>query len=499
MNVAAFVLSIALGAASGGAGAAAPAAPSAPVGTEDLLGAWTGELSHEGETAVFALEIERSADEGKVLLKMSMPVVHVAHQPIAKLAPEIQGNEVRLGPFRFEYDAAAKSLRGMMPQALVPLYEMPVTLRRVDRVDVPPRAEADAPRREPAWTFEAGSPLGAGATCADGVVYAGGVDGLLHALDAATGKERWSFRAGGPIRSLATVGKGAVFVAADDGVLYAVAAADGKERWRAKVVEKPIVRLPFDDPKSRYDRFGSAVTVAEGRLYLGTHDGRLVAVDPADGKVLWAFASGDSVLAAPWVEKGRVYFGSFDGFIYALDAAQGSLVWKRDTRGAVVSTPAVDLARGRVVVGNRSYDLLGLDVATGEPAWKKYIWSSWVESSASLRDGVAYVGSSDAAALFAFDVKTGQRLWATDVHGWAWGQPAVTDTRVYTGTSATKDYLVGHRGGVFAVDRATGKPVWQYAARPAESGSYGFPGTAALGGGLVFLTGLDGKVYAFTQ
>jgi outer membrane protein assembly factor BamB len=290
-----------------------------------------------------------------------------------------------------------------------------------------------------------------------------------------------------------------VFVQADDGFLYCLSETDGVERWRTKVQEKPVVRLPFDDPKSRFDRFGSGITVAAGRLHLGTHEGRVLAVDPESGAVQWAFAAGDSVLAAPAVEGGRVYFGSFDGLVYALEASRGTLLWKRDTRGAVVSTPAVDGARGRIVVGNRSYDLFGLDLQIGEPAWKRYIWFSWVESSAALREGVAYVGSSDAAGLFAFDVATGRRLWAADVHGWAWGQPAVTATRVYVGTAATKDYLVGHRGGAFAVDRATGRPVWQYAARPAEKGSYGFPGTPALGDGLVFLTGLDGRVYAFAQ
>jgi outer membrane protein assembly factor BamB len=290
-----------------------------------------------------------------------------------------------------------------------------------------------------------------------------------------------------------------VFFQADDGFVYKLAAATGKEQWRVQVGTKPVERLPFDNPKSRYDRFGSGVTVDGGRLYLGTHEGRVLALEVASGKTIWEFASGDSVLAAPAVALGRVYFGSYDGHVYALDAARGQLVWKHDTKAAVVSTPAVDAASGRVVIGSRSYDLLGLDAATGARVWKQYIWSSWVESSATLRDGVAYVGSSDAAALYAFDARTGRRLWATDVHGWAWGQPAVTEGRVVIGTAATKGYLVGHRGGAVAVDRATGRPVWHFVAKASDSGSYGFPGTPALGAGRVFLTGLDGRVYAFAQ
>jgi outer membrane protein assembly factor BamB len=150
-------------------------------------------------------------------------------------------------------------------------------------------------------------------------------------------------------------------------------------------------------------------------------------------------------------------------------------------------------------VGNRAYDFLALDAKTGEVAWTRYVWFSWIESSAVVRDGVAYVGSSDAAGVFAFDVASGRRLWAADVFGWAWGQPAVTDTRVYTGTSSQVGYPAGHRAGVVALDRATGRIVWRYEAAAGAGGAFGFPGSAALGDGLVFLGGLDGRLYAFER
>ena len=83
--------------------------------------------------------------------------------------------------------------------------------------------------------------------------------------------------------------------------------------------------------------------------------------------------------------------------------------------------------------------------------------------------------------------------------GWAWGQPAVTESRVYVGTASKKDYLAGHKAIVVAMDRATGRPVWRYVAGPAARGAYGFPGSPAVGEGRVFVTGLDGKVYAFAE
>jgi hypothetical protein len=41
--------------------------------------------------------------------------------------------------------------------------------------------------------------------------------------------------------------------------------------------------------------------------------------------------------------------------------------------------------------------------------------------------------------------------------------------------------------------------VWAFVAQAKDSGSHGFPGTPAVGESLVFLTGLDGRVYAFPQ
>jgi outer membrane protein assembly factor BamB len=54
------------------------------------------------------------------------------------------------------------------------------------------------------------------------------------------------------------------------------------------------------------------------------------------------------------------------------------------------------------------------------------------------------------------------------------------------------------------VDRRTGKPVWRHPVEPppdAGTGlvAYGFAGSPALGEGLVYFGGLDGRVYAFAQ
>lgn len=67
------------------------------------------------------------------------------------------------------------------------------------------------------------------------------------------------------------------------------------------------------------------------------------------------------------------------------------------------------------------------------------------------------------------------------------------------GTSALGGYAVAHRAGIMAVDRATGAPAWRYLAPAVADKAYGFTGSAAVGGGRVYVAGLDGKVYAFPE
>lgn len=79
-----------------------------------------------------------------------------------------------------------------------------------------------------------------------------------------------------------------------------------------------------------------------GRLFRGTADSHVIALDAADGRVLWdrkleVDGPGISVPMAPIAANGRVYIGNaggdtvgVTGHVYALDALDGHLVWRFD-------------------------------------------------------------------------------------------------------------------------------------------------------------------------
>ncbi|NQT51870.1 PQQ-binding-like beta-propeller repeat protein, partial [bacterium] len=73
----------------------------------------------------------------------------------------------------------------------------------------------------------------------------------------------------------------------------------------------------------------SSVVVAGGRLYVASVDTHTVmALDAADGNVLWSYTAGGRVDSPPTIHEGLCLFGSADGTVYCLRASDGVLAWR---------------------------------------------------------------------------------------------------------------------------------------------------------------------------
>jgi alcohol dehydrogenase (cytochrome c) len=190
--------------------------------------------------------------------------------------------------------------------------------------------------------------------------------------------------------------------------VYAIDAATGKEFWHYKHKMGPVTTFCCG-PNNR------GVAISGGRVFMGTLDARLVALDAKTGNVLWNVEIADpekgySETMAPTVVDGKVLIGTnggeygIRGFVKAFDANDGKVVWtfhtvpekghegvwavndatgrnmKRDIAaekaqfakdssfwqtlgGGVWMNPTVDLANRTVwfVVGNPSPDLYGAE------------------------------------------------------------------------------------------------------------------------------------------
>jgi outer membrane protein assembly factor BamB len=102
----------------------------------------------------------------------------------------------------------------------------------------------------------------------------------------------------------------------------------------------------------------SSAAISAGRVFIGSSDKNVYALDLRTGAQLWSYKTGDTVEAAPCVVNGRVFVGSGDNFLYALDAGTGELRWKYETGGQILGsanwTRSPDGQRTWILVG--SYD-----------------------------------------------------------------------------------------------------------------------------------------------
>jgi len=271
----------------------------------------------------------------------------------------------------------------------------------------------------------------------------------------------WRATTGGAIRSTPAVSATRVFVGSGDGSLYALDRARGRVVWRFAAGD-PVTASP---------------AVASGLVVAATHGGRIFAVEEASGRPRWSRKTGprlpfnthpagawDVWASSPVVSGSTVVIGGGDGVVYALELASGKTRWTRGTGGMVRATPAI--ADGVVVIGSWDGRVYALDLGTGRERWvhrtigdtldsNKFGYDRRaLQSSPAISNGRVFVGSRD-GGLYALDFKTGERLWRASHRGsWVVGSPTVQDSTVYVGSS----------DGQFmqAVDAATGKERWQF-------------------------------------
>jgi len=124
---------------------------------------------------------------------------------------------------------------------------------------------------------------------------------------------------------------GVMFLTTSFDHVYAINAATGEEYWHYKQKLGPIVTVCCGNNNR-------GVAIADGTLYLGTLDAKLVALEAKTGKVLWQKDIADpekgySETMAPAVVDGKVLIGTnggeygIRGFVKAFDAKTGKLLW----------------------------------------------------------------------------------------------------------------------------------------------------------------------------
>lgn len=124
---------------------------------------------------------------------------------------------------------------------------------------------------------------------------------------------------------------GVMYVTTAYNHVYALDAVTGKEFWHYKHAMGPIMTFCCG-PSNR------GVAIANGKVYMGTLDAKLISLDAKTGKLLWTTEIGDpekgySETMAPTVVDGKVLIGTnggeygIRGFVKAFGADDGKLLW----------------------------------------------------------------------------------------------------------------------------------------------------------------------------
>lgn len=327
------------------------------------------------------------------------------------------------------------------------------------------------------WTFKTGGPVVASPVIADGVVYIPSLDTYLYAIDQETGKEKWKYKSRMSIASSPAVAGGTLYFVSSAGSLGAIDISNGQIKWvfatefERKFEAKGLHGYP---PASQtipdaWDIYKSSPAVANGKVYFGSGDGNVYAVDAQTGLLQWKFSTKDVVHASPAVVNNVVYIGSFDSGLYALDAETGQQKWVFEAGQDPVihnqvgfqSSPAV--VDGTVYVGCRDAHVYAIDAATGRKKWDYPTSKSWVNTTPAVRDGVVYAGTSDSSRFMALDAKNGRLRFNFDAKAYIFSSPALAGDLAYIGN---------HNGKLYAVDIKTGKLAWEFQTEGSKKDPY---------------------------
>jgi len=199
-----------------------------------------------------------------------------------------------------------------------------------------------------------------------GVLYVAGSNGVVHAVQTATGKDMWTADVDGPVtHTLASDGE-RVFAATLAGTVHALGAGDGKEQWKAKVSRRGFSAAPLlMDVRTKGGE--------KSALLIGNRDGWFYALSSKNGTTLWKVDTGAPIRQTAAGADGKVVFVNDAMAAICLDAATGQTLWQSEIPGGSVRDYWPVIHKGRVVIRTAEAGGRGL-LHLPETLQKRFFW-----------------------------------------------------------------------------------------------------------------------------
>lgn len=319
----------------------------------------------------------------------------------------------------------------------------------------------------------------------------------------------------GAIESSIVAANGIVYVTAgdpqsSDNYVYALNASDGSQLWRAN--------LGSDNYTPQGNQGGpfnlgvlTTPTVVDGSVYVTARNGKMYALNAANGSTLWtydskaqAFTGGTLYEANPVAVVNGIVYGAIHNKMYAVNAKNGKEIWS-------ISISSNFLFNAPQVLNNTIYIssfeeshhtnpqtqnsyVYAFATQNGSQLWSYHV-GNWVLSPPVVANGLVYFGSYD-DSLYALDAQSGKLRWNYNTGGHIYDSPIVSNGLVFVdevgnaneggnGASTVKPALL-------AIDAFKGIFAWRY-----EVDSTSSIAPQGVNKGILYSAVFGGYVYAF--
>ncbi len=270
---------------------------------------------------------------------------------------------------------------------------------------------------------------------------------LIEFKETATAKILWQAKVGsaGDFHFAPAIEAGYAYVASSEGDIAKFDISNGNQSWRVNAGEK----------------LSGGVGVGGSLVMVGTQAGVVYAYD-ISGKLQWKSMLSSEVLSVPVYYDGLVIVRTGDSRIYGINANDGSRKWVYDRTGpalALRSSAGVVVDSGAVYAGFAGGKLISIRADNGKLMWEASVAQpkgvTEIERIADITslpvvDGPLVYAVAYQGRVAAVDRATGRIVWNREISS-------------LNGLSAldAKIFISHYIGSVYALDYASGKTYWR--------------------------------------
>lgn len=235
---------------------------------------------------------------------------------------------------------------------------------------------------------------------------------------------------------------------------------DGKQVWRTNIGTGGGWLSSAESAK-----VAGGLAAHNGKIWFGTEDGRLVALDAKTGDIVFDHSVTGEILAKPTFGDGLVFVNTTAGRLFALDEQTGEEMWMHESdvpplslRGISQPTATnggvfIGTAAGKLQVNISDSGLVAWEATVATPAGATELERIIDVDTAPIIAGANVYIVSYNGSLVSVELRTGRVVWQREYASYQ-----------NLSVSGNSIFVTDTNGSVFAIDRRNGVELWSQGA-----------------------------------